>query len=68
MITKHAMGPTRRFAPSAPGPVLPSHRDGSKGKSDELFSTSSRPSRFAIIFASTLFLPSIPITFLRKIY
>jgi hypothetical protein len=40
MITKHAMGPTRRFAPSAPGPVLPSHIDDSKGGSDELFSTS----------------------------
>jgi hypothetical protein len=37
------MGPTGRFAPSAPGHVLPSHRDDdSKDGSDVLFSTSSR--------------------------
>jgi hypothetical protein len=32
----------QRFAPSAPGTVLPSHRGSSKAGSDELFHTSSR--------------------------
>jgi hypothetical protein len=34
------MGPTKRFAPSAPDTVLTRNRNDSKDKSDELFLTS----------------------------